>query len=475
MKHNYFSVMPWAARLLLVVVLALVMPAQTWARDVRMFMTDLMLVGGADWSTVSAQINYYQERGYKVIDYDLNKRCGNGTDYIYLLYKPANWNDGQNHGYIIDLAIKTGTDYPDSFYDYEMETTYFLVPYAGGSRFTGTKGNLNSGTNGAYLHLYYTKDESPWTTRRRQAITQIYFDSSPSDALSSDGAAVDLNKGAGGAYIYLHYNLDHYTGIRPGVGYDLSTYSSPDHTLYLANDDFAYGTLATPTDIVIREGAKVAFIDAVINEGMLKSGRNVICAGDATITIQGCCSIFGGGPNDPAIRVLPDHKLTLTANPGFEAVLLAYSGIDEFGVGKAAGIGAGYMSNCGDIEILRGDVQAVGGQGAAAIGGTENRSCGSIYIGPDITKVLATHSEDSPNAIGAGRYGFGGKFTYASSLNLDVSDTYWALNPIDPDGIEEMEEVRSKTEDVFDLQGRRIDKTAQPGIYIRDGKKILVK
>ena len=292
--------------------------------------------------------------------------------------------------------------------------------------------------------------------------------------MSSDGAAVDLNKGAGGAYIYLHYNLDHYTHTRPGVGYDLETYSSPDHTLYLANDDFAYGTLANPTDIVIREGAKVAFIDACINEGSVNSGRNVVCAGDATITIQGFCSIFGGGPNDPAIRVLPDHKLTLTATSGIEGTLYAYSGIDEFGVGKAAGIGAGYMSNCGDIEILGGDIQAVGGQGAAAIGGTENRSCGSIYIGPDITRVLASFSEDSPNAIGAGRYGFGGEFTYAPTLNLDVSDTYWALMPIDPDGIGTPLEDKAEGP-VYDLQGRRIDKIAQPGIYIKGGKKILVK
>ena len=460
--------MPRAARLLLVVVLALVMPAQTWARDVRMFMTDLMLVGGADWSTVSAQINYYQERGYKVIDYDLNKGCGSGTDYIYLLYKPADWNDGQDHSYIADLAIKTSTDYPDSFYDDVTGQTYFLVPYAGGSRFTGTKGNLNSGTRGTLLHLYYTKDAI-----RSRAITQIYFDSSSTDALSSDGAAVDLNKGAGGAYIYLHYNWDRYTGIRPGVGYDLETYSSPDHTLYLANDDFAYGTLANPTDIVIREGAKVAFIDACINEGMLNSGRNVICAGDATIVIQGFCSIFGGSPNDPAIRVLPDHKLTLTANSGFEGTLYAYSGTDEFGVGKAAGIGAGYMSNCGDIEILGGDIQAVGGQGAAAIGGTENRSCGSIYIGPDITRVLASFSEDSPNAIGAGRNGFGGEFTYASSLNLDVSDTYWALMPIDPDGIGTPLEDKAEGP-VYDLQGRRVS-NPKKGIYIKDGQKVLIK
>ena len=453
----------------MLLVIAFSMPAQTWARDV-MFMTDLMLVGGPNWSTVSAQFNYYQERGYKVIEYDLNKGCGSGTDYIYLLYKPANWNDGQNHGYITGLAIKTSTDYPDSFYDDLTEATYYLVPYAGGSRFVSTKGNLNSGTNGALLHLYYTKDEQPL----RRALTEIYFDSNSEKALSSDGAAVDLNKGAGGAYIYLHYNWDHYTHIRPGKGYDLETYDSPDHTLYLANDDFAYGQLVNPVDIVIREGAEVAFIDACINEGSVNSGRNVVCAGDATIVIQGFCSIHGGGPNDPAIRVLPDHKLTLTAHSGFEGTLYAYGGTDEFGVGKAAGIGAGYMSNCGDIEILGGDIQAVGGQGAAAIGGTENRSCGSIYIGPDITRVLASFSEDSPRAIGAGRNGFGGEFTYASSLNLDVSDTYWALNPIDPDGIGTPLEDKAEGP-VYDLQGRRIDKIAQPGIYIKGGKKIIRK
>ena len=152
--------MPRAARLLLVVVLALVMPAQTWARDVRMFMTDLMLVGGANWSTVSAKINYYQERGYKVIDYDLNKNCGSSSDYVYLLYKPADWNDGQNHNYITGLAIKTSTAYPDSFYDYDMEMTYYLVPYDGSSHFVEMKGDLNSNAGGAYLHLYYSTDES---------------------------------------------------------------------------------------------------------------------------------------------------------------------------------------------------------------------------------------------------------------------------------------------------------------------------
>ncbi|MBO4549732.1 MAG: hypothetical protein J5733_03290, partial [Bacteroidaceae bacterium] len=103
----------------------------------------------------------------------------------------------------------------------------------------------------------------------------------------------------------------------------------------------------------------------------------------------------------------------------------------------------------------------------------ENRSCGSIYIGPDITRVLASFSEDSPNAIGAGRNGFGGEFTYAPSLNLDVSDTYWALTPIDPDGIGTPLEDKAEGP-VYDLQGRRIS-NPRKGIYIKDGRKVLIK
>ena len=38
-----------------------------------------------------------------------------------------------------------------------------------------------------------------------------------------------------------------------------------------------------------------------------------------------------------------------------------------------------------------------------------------------------------------------------------------------------MPSVSNRKNTLFDLQGRKIDKITQPGIYIKDGKKIAVK
>ena len=71
---------------------------------------------------------------------------------------------------------------------------------------------------------------------------------------------------------------------------------------------------------------------------------------------------------------------------------------------------------------------------------------------------------------------FWGNGNGAITLNemyLTNNDDY---SPFDPDGIEEMEEERSKTEDVYDLSGRKLPKRPlQKGVYIIGGKKIAVK
>ncbi|MBQ4229564.1 MAG: family 43 glycosylhydrolase, partial [Bacteroidaceae bacterium] len=71
---------------------------------------------------------------------------------------------------------------------------------------------------------------------------------------------------------------------------------------------------------------------------------------------------------------------------------------------------------------------------------------------------------------------FWGNGNGAITLNemyLTNNDDY---SPFDPDGIEEMEEERSKTEDVYDLSGRKLpNRPLQKGIYIIGGKKVAVK
>ena len=71
---------------------------------------------------------------------------------------------------------------------------------------------------------------------------------------------------------------------------------------------------------------------------------------------------------------------------------------------------------------------------------------------------------------------FWGNGNGAITLNemyLTNNDDY---SPFDPDGIEEMEEEGSKTEDVYDLSGRKLPKRPlQKGVYIIGGKKVAVK
>ena len=71
---------------------------------------------------------------------------------------------------------------------------------------------------------------------------------------------------------------------------------------------------------------------------------------------------------------------------------------------------------------------------------------------------------------------FWGNGNGAITLNemyLTNNDDY---SPFDPDGIEEMEEESNKTEDVYDLSGRKLpNRPLQKGIYIIGGKKVAVK
>jgi hypothetical protein len=44
-----------------------------------------------------------------------------------------------------------------------------------------------------------------------------------------------------------------------------------------------------------------------------------------------------------------------------------------------------------------------------------------------------------------------------------------------PDGINGVTSDQVGTEKWFDMQGRRIDKPTKKGLYIRDGKKVVIK
>ena len=102
------------------------------------------------------------------------------------------------------------------------------------------------------------------------------------------------------------------------------------------------------------------------------------CLGDATIILSGSNKVKSGHYNKPAILVPYGHKLTIKGSGALEATAW----------GNCAGIGGGNDDNCGDIEILSGDVTAKGDVYSAGIGGGDGHSCGTITIrGGSVTAI----------------------------------------------------------------------------------------
>ena len=459
MKNNYHnSIMLRAARLLLAVVIALGLPAKSLARE---FITNLMLIGGDTWSTVSAKLNEYKGYGWKLVDYDLNKGCGKKSDYVYLLYYTENWNDGENHNYITKIILDTSTQYPDV----QLGGYYRLVPYEGSSHFVDMKGDLNSNAGGSYIHMYYTRETDNFGNK---ALTDIYFDSNSDGAVSSGGVPLDLNKGAGGAYIYMHYNTANYAFIDEGNTYDLSSYNSPSERLFLANNDVAVGELANPTIISVRDGATVTLRDVKINANGSNPRYIFSCSGDAEIILEGDNVIRGCSQDRAAIGVYPGKTLIITG----DGSLKAYCGTNESGESRAAAIGGWYNYGCGNVYIVGGNIEAVGGKGCAAIGGTENQHCGQIYFGAGITKVVAVVGEDAPNAIGGGKNGTCDGAYCDESLIVMYNGNTWIIAPPDPDGIKTLSDSPLKDENIYNLAGQRLNKM-QKGINIVNGRKVL--
>ena len=143
-----------------------------------------------------------------------------------------------------------------------------------------------------------------------------------------------------------------------------------------------FGTQNEDWVIRIDDGAEVMLDNATFTDGFT-------CLGDATVTLV--------GENKATIGVKKDYTLTIVG----DGSLIAEGGGDWRGT---AGIGGG----CGNIEILGGTIIASSGgsaAGAAAIGSNPGANCGSITIGPNVKKVVATVADTQQygraNPIGA--------------------------------------------------------------------------
>ncbi len=403
--------------MLLAVFFAMSMPLVSLAQE---FVTDVMLVGAETQSQRNSLLDKYRGEGWTVVDYDLNKGCGQKSDYIYLLYKTKGNIDGFSHGYVTGFYIRTGTDYPN-----ELDVSgvnYKLVPYAGSSHFVDMKGDLNSNAGGAYIHLYYTEA----ILEPETAVTSIYFDANTAGGVPADGDTgpngYDLNRGvSGSAYIYMHFTTGSYHKADRPTTWNLSEITQD---LTLGDGDSVTGTLKEPFRIAIADGATVTLLDITIylyNSNIQLAG--ITCEGDATIILSGANWVEGIHTYYPGIYVPAGKTLTIKG----DGKLHALSGGTKMHSGQAAGIGGGRKLSSGNIVIESGTVHAVGNGYSPAIGGGYGAAGGDITIGAGISLVEAD-GQNGLYPIGAGiGGGTCGTINISDNLNNEVGQDVNAI------------------------------------------------
>ena len=410
-------------KLVLAAVLILLTTATSRAAD---FITDVKVIGG---SSLKNDVNplWYDlvGKGWTGVDYDLNKGCGESSDYIYLLYKTASNTDGLNHGYITDFLISNSNtnDVPDAMMI--DGRTYFLVTCDGSDDFKSSKGDLNRNAGGDYIHLYYTM--SPFV--EGYAVTSISINETQSGAVGIYGESTGYNLNAGcntNTAIYMHTT----TASAAIPSYPPTvTLTAESGEVLLHNGQTLTGTGGDNTRVIIAADATVTLSGATITSPIstrLFSPNNpyefylcddypwsgITCQGSATIILaDGTTNLVqAGGYTRAAILVGPQQGSTLTIRGN--GTLRA----QNFGCGACIGsngsgdlayfdtetqttIVPGGPGSCGNIVIESGTIIAEGGiwhlwdnalekvwevdgtGGAAAIGSGNCAACGNITIG----------------------------------------------------------------------------------------------
>ncbi len=163
---------------------------------------------------------------------------------------------------------------------------------------------------------------------------------------------------------------------------------------YEAKDgDTLTGTLGENVKISVADGAKVTLKNVTINgvndDAYIWAG--ITCNGDAKLILEGTNTIKGFYEDHPGIFVPVDKTLTIDGTGSLNASSNGYG----------AGIGGGYMINCGNIIIEGGTVSAEGGNNSAGIGSGNPAKCGDITINGGT--VTATGGENAAG-IGSGYY-----------------------------------------------------------------------
>lgn len=199
--------------------------------------------------------------------------------------------------------------------------------------------------------------------------------------------------------------------IRPWYYFDLGNLPLDENgEARILDGTIVTGTIDTNAQLRIYNDATVVLRDIRINEGLVQDpvydpdewvefGAGLTCEGNATIILEGTNVVNAFHYEFPGIFIGSGYTLTIKGDGKLKA--------SSFAEGWAAGIGGGSdanVSDCGNIVIESGVIEATGGTDAAGIGGAGENfpGCGLVVIGPNVTSITATGGW---TPIGPGREG----------------------------------------------------------------------
>ncbi|MBE6811512.1 MAG: hypothetical protein E7523_01385 [Ruminococcaceae bacterium] len=174
------------------------------------FVEDIAIAADADKATAQGKLT---SNGYTLIDVDLNKGCGSGTDYIYIGYKTTTKPNKAIRSILFltpyEGEIREGWLSNKSAYHYPIGCSE--MPNGSGDGFV----NLNNKAGGTQLYMYVSRE-----IRAGAPLTEMMINGSSSQSGYSTAvyvfseAAQNLNEGTSGDALYLHYkDAPEYSGL----------------------------------------------------------------------------------------------------------------------------------------------------------------------------------------------------------------------------------------------------------------------
>ncbi len=322
------------------------------------------------------------EKGYTIAVNDLNAHTSDPD--ITLGYKTTtNRNEAIKD---IVLRVSSSNDSPESltyggrtYYrcDYYSEYTDTNGGLHNNTHFAEIYGDIDCGTGGKYVHLYYTKDI---TADNHDAIIAINgSDNSTGGVVNTNGEvqSVETSANSLGNY-YLHTEL-----ADPSVNYidtNGDTQSAHAESVTALTTTLLGGWYAVTENIVNNNrlictgNVNLILCDGATltaHKGITVEGDNSLTIwqqtnGTGALTIDNCDSGFAGIGSGSS-----QTAGTITVNGGV---------INTHGGSNAAGIGGGSQSNASVITINDGIVNANGGVGIGSGTGSDSASGGNITI-----------------------------------------------------------------------------------------------